>query len=807
MHRLVSHSVLVLLLATAVQSSIAFAQTDDPASEPYFESYIRPILVTRCYECHAGKDAESGLRVDSREGIRSGGDRGPAVVPGKPEDSLLLEAISHSDPDLKMPPRGKRVSDETVVRFREWIRKGAVDPRTKPDHSGSTERVSADDFWAYEAITRPTVPDTGQDWAHSELDRFVFRKLEQHELHPSPDARPEVLLRRAYFDLIGLPPSPKEKAQFEDSLAQHGISHALADLVDELLARPQFGERWGRHWLDVARYAESSGKEANITFPYAWRFRDYVIDAVNDDLPFDRFITEQLAGDLLPARDDIERTRLLIATGFLAIGPKNLDAMDERQFAADVVDEQINAVTRVFMATSVACARCHDHKLDPYSMHDYYGLAGIFASSKTYFGTAVSPANRVGGDPLVLPRVPSTPILHRSISARRVETLKAERAALQRERFEKGKAFTLRDALRVLWRTGAIDGQLEKVDSAGKALPLAMGMRDAREIVNAPFLHRGEVNRPGDAVPRGFPEAIRMEHPPQIPADQSGRLELAKWLTSPEHPLTARVAVNRIWSHLFGRGLVATVDDFGATGRPPSHPELLDYLAYTFTADGWSLKNMIRRIMLSRAWRQSSTMNDESFRVDPENQLLWRMSKRRLEAEAMRDAMLAASGELELGRPTGSLVGRIIGDKPVSLVGLDKRLPPDLDGAVHRSVYLPVIRDRLPDVFEVFDFAEPGLVTGQRESTNVPTQALYLMNSEFVSLRASAMAARIRNSSQSTKDFVRQSFQICFAREPTTAECDRSLSYLAGAGKSDRRLRETNFCQALISTVEFRFLD
>ncbi len=464
------------------------------------------------------------------------------------------------------------------------------------------------------------------------------------------------------------------------------------------------------------------------------------------------------------------------------------------------------------MASSVACARCHDHKFDPFSMEDYYALAGIFASTKTFFGTAVSPSNRVGGDPLVLPELDTTLILHRSISAEKVESLKAEKAAMQKEQAEKGAAFTLRDALRIFWRTGAIDGQLEKVDEQGNALPLAMGVLDDTEIGDAPLMLRGEVNRPSDLIPRAFPRSIPVANAGLISKDQSGRVELAKWLTQADHPLTARVEVNRVWSHLFGAGLVNTVDDFGSTGEKPSHPELLDHLANDFIRQGWSPKQLIRQIVLSRTYRQASTFKPDAFQIDPENRLLWRMSKRRIEAEAMRDAMLSVSGELDLQRPRGSLVGRLIGDRPISLVGLDKRLPRDLDGAVHRSVYLPVMRDRLPDVLEVFDFAEPSLVTGKREATNVPTQALYLMNSPFVHQRAVAMAKRLQRETQNDQAFVEKAFQYCYGRPPTSDELTRVSQFLEPSGHEtqstgDRFARLTSCCQALLSTAEFRVLD
>jgi hypothetical protein len=390
--------------------------------------------------------------------------------------------------------------------------------------------------------------------------------------------------------------------------------------------------------------------------------------------------------------------------------------------------------------------------------------------------------------------------------------LKADKAAMQKEQAEKGASFTLRDALRIIWRTGAIDGQLEKVDAQGNALPLAMGVLDDSEVRDSPLMLRGEVNRPSKLIPRAYPHAISVANAPRINQDQSGRLELAKWLTQADHPLTARVAVNRVWSRLFGAGLVATVDDFGSTGESPSHPELLDHLAETFVKQGWSRKQLIRRIVLSRAYRQASTFKSTAFQVDPENRMMWRMSNRRIEAEAMRDAMLSVSGELDLQRPRGSLVGRVIGDRPISLVGLDKRLPRDLDGSVHRSIYLPVMRDRLPDVLEVFDFAEPSLVTGKRETTNVPTQALYLMNSPFVHDRAEAMAKRLRRETKNDQAFIEKAFRYCYGRAPTRDELTRVKQFLQPADHDEKNTGErfgklVSCCQALLSTAEFRVLD
>jgi Protein of unknown function (DUF1553)/Protein of unknown function (DUF1549) len=639
--------------------------------------------------------------------------------------------------------------------------------------------------------------------------------LDAAGLKPSADAEPQVLLRRLHFGLVGLPPTPQTLEQFVSSIQRDGIDHAIEAEVDRLLESPQFGERWGRHWLDVARFGESSGGESNVSFPYAWRYRDYVIDAINADIPYDRFLTEQIAGDLLPFGDDGERARLLTATGFLAVGTKNLGENDDQKFKADLVDEQIDALTRAVMGSSVACARCHHHKFEPFSMEDYHALAGIFASSETYFGTFTSPANNRGGHPLVLPRVPGQTVFHESLTSEQFQQLKARQQELAATRTEiqaaqqaafsgktPEKTFTLREVLANLWQLGPVEGKLETLDENGRALPLAMGVLDG-QIQDAQLLARGEIGRAGAVIARAFPQAIPVGDLPEIPDDQSGRVELAQWLTRPDHPLTNRVFVNRVWKHVFGRGIVATVDNLGTSGDAPSHPELLDTLAVRFANDGRSLKRLVRSLVLSRTFRQASTFDPDAFQQDPENSLLWRMPKRRLEAEAIRDAMLFASNELDLNRAAGSLVARMIGDRPISLIGLDKNLPADLDGAVHRSVYLPVIRDRLPDVLSLFDFSEPSLVTGDRETTNVPVQSLYLLNSSFVQGRAQAFAAQVERETTDKQSFVVRTFLLSVAREPNAEELQRSLEFLA----EENELTKRSFCQAMLCTAEFRNLD
>jgi len=699
-----------------------------------------------------------------------------------------------------------------------------------------TARPAEPELWSLRAVVPTIVPLNKDDtWSKSDIDRFIFARLASAGLSPSSEAPPTTLLRRLYFDLVGLPPTPDEIDFFLKRLEKNKLDEVIREETDRLLTTLSFGERWGRHWLDVARFAESSGKEANISFPYAWRYRDYVIDCLRTDVPFNRFLVEQIAGDLLPFKDDIERARLLNATGFLALGAKNLDEANPFQFAADVIDEQIDTVSRAAMAHSIACARCHDHKSDPYSMEDYYALAGIFASTKTYFGTFVSPANRMGGDPLLLPKNAGQRIYQKSISAKRVEELKAQLAALKKEQDDGMKAvfsameqgrdaseiFKLQDVLRIFWSSGGIEGQLEQVDDAGNALPLTMGVLDRDQMIDAPLLERGDIQEPGGPIVRRLPQAIKLGKFNHIDPKQSGRLQLAEWLVHPGHPLTARVIVNRVWHHLMGTGIVSTIDDFGSTGQPPSHPELLDHLARQFIEDDWSIKRLIRRIVVSRVYQQSSTYNPTCFVQDPDNHLYWRAGKRRLEAEAIRDAMLAASGELDGNPATGSMVARIIGDGPISLIGLNTKIPNDLDDSLQRSVYLPVLRDRLPDVLAMFDFAEPSLVTGARDTTNVPVQALYLMNSSFVQARSTALAELVtedvrfesernkNNGSNRYKHLVQYIFKRCFSREPTKAELELATVYLANgsASNSEEKNILARYCQAIFASAEFRNVD
>ncbi len=788
----------------------------------FFEAKIRPVLIEHCYECHSvesGK-AKGGLRVDDRESLLRGGDSGPAVVPGKPGESLLLGAIRHDDPDVTMPPQKPRLSDAILVDVATWIASGARDPRepkTAPAGSPGGGAPGWEDHWSYRppvTAATPVVDDAA--WAETAVDRFVYAALEGAGLSPSPEADPATLLRRLSFALTGLPPSPEEAIAFSPD--------QLESVVDEMLASKGFGVRWGRHWLDVARYAESNGKEANVTYPHAWRYRDYVIEAFAADLPYDRFLREQVAGDLIEAPDESARARLLTATGFLALGPKGLTENNPLQFAAELADEQIDAFSRAMLASSIACARCHDHKSDPFTMGDYYALAGIFKSSETRFGTWIDSESNNGSRLIPLPSLPGQVIPNKSLTKSELDEVKRKLAALEAEEAEGKRAAEsakaegrdrqadfnemLRDALRIYWSRGPLVGKLETVDEAGRALPLCMGVVEAGEMVDSPRYERGDIRHPAGIVRRGVPAVFSLESEGEVTSKASGRLELARWITDPRHPLTARVMVNRIWSHLFGEGLVTTVDNFGPTGAVPSHPELLDYLAIRFQENGWSVKKLVRELVLTRTYRQASTWREEAFARDPDNRFLWRHSKERLDAEVIRDAMLAVSGELDLSPRPGSLVAELT-SQSVGILALNRDVPHDLDGSRYRSVYLPVLRDRMPDILSHFDFAEPSLVVGRRDTTNVPSQALYLMNSDFVRARAEGLASRLGKQTSDPAMQIHLAFEICFNRSPDGHELELARDYLGGADNPDTSASEmlTRFCHALLASADFRVAD
>jgi len=816
---------------------------NEAASLVHFEKKIRPVLVAQCYSCHAAdsKEIKGGLALDTRDGIRKGGDSGPAVVPGDVSASLLIAAIRHED-GLEMPPKAK-LTDEQIADFVKWIEAGAIDPREgkSPVAVAGIDVEQGREFWAFQRPVKTQPPQVKDDsWPLTDVDRFIRAAQEREGLEVVGDAQPRTLVRRLYFDLIGLPPTPEqlnhwtERLSFNpqpqatvarlsesssyspDSKSQStqnadASGYGLNELVDHLLKSKQFGERWGRHWLDVARYAESSGKETSFSYPQAWRYRDYVIDTFNADVPFDQFIREQIAGDLLPADNDIQAAEQSVATGFLALGPKSHIERNKKQFEMDLVDEQIDAVTQAFLGLTVACARCHDHKFDPIPQADYYALAGIFRSTETLYGTIPVIQNNNPSELLTLPTgagmAPGVP----EMSPRERERLETQIADLRATRVEmvKKKQFATSEFLRNGILLNTLEGKLKAYEADGTPRLLSMGVRDRRTPRDSELFVRGEIEKPGATVPRGFVQVLCSGETPTLSAG-SGRLELADWIASADNPLTARVIVNRVWLNLFGRGLVTTPDNFGVSGQPPSHPELLDHLAVTFMQEGWSIKKLIRQLVLSRVYRLDSEFVAASAEKDPDNVLLWRMSPRRLDAEAIRDAMLFTAGRLDLKPPVGSAVAA--GGEGYT-GGLERGNQLAENRFNCRSVYLPVIRGRAFESLDVFDGVDGSMVTGQREQTTVPSQSLYLLNGPYVLTLATSAAQRLIRDAEEPAARIDLAYQRWFGRLPTATERNAALVFIdsyrqqAAAKKLPNTTPEftawLTFCQSLWASGEF----
>ena len=749
--------------------SAAGAADMSPDQRAFFESKIRPVLVKQCYECHAAGAKKIGgkLLLDAPAEMIAGGESGPALVPGKPDESLIIQALRYEEPE--MPPK-QRLPDNVVQDFITWVKMGAPDPRLDAPKTAS-KQVTTDKaaLWAYQPITDPRTPEVkAKNWPRGVIDRFVLAKAEASGLMPTADATPEALIRRLCVDLTGLPPTVEELRSFKQQ--------PIERLVDKLLMSPRFGERWGRHWLDVARYAESNGNDGlsrNPSFPHAWRYRDYVIQAFNEDTPYDRFLTEQIAGDLLPADSPAQRDRQLIATGFLAIGSKPAKAMNDN-FEMDIVADQIGVIGSGIMGITVGCARCHDHKLDPIPAKDYYALAGIFKSTETMWGAA-------GYEALTAPQTP----LHELKAAPKMIPPDATELA----RFEKKKG----------------KPKAKPAFVYASETPLAMGAREGKAIADCKLNIDGDSKKLGTAIPRGFVSACGGNEASKIDPKQSGRLQLAQWLTSPKHPQTARVMVNRIWLNLFGEGLVHTPDDFGVFGDRPTHPELLDHLATSFMREGWSMKKLIRRIVLSRTYQLSSACDTKLREADPDNALLTRHRRRRLDAESLRDAMLAASGDLNEQPGQGSIVQH----HEVLINQMGSLHQP----SNHRSVYLLMLRNSMPPELTPFNLPDALTVTGKRDASTLATQSLYLLNNAFIVEQSQRLAKLVLQA----PDGVRLAYQRALSRDPTNSEIERAESFIREAdlsmvseqGSDNDRLAKSwaALCQALLASNEFRYVD
>ena len=773
------HSFFKRIFGVVAGSCIAaggLARAEDHAGAEFFERRIRPVLVKECYGCHSSqsKTLKGGLRVDTREGLTKGGDSGPAIIAGKPDESLLIDALKHDG--IEMPPKG-RLGDTVIADFSRWVKMGAPDPRR-----GSGSVAAAGDrrvididrgrmYWAYQP-PRPREPPEVSDrcWPYTGIDRFILNALEARDIRPNRDADRASLLRRISFDLIGLPPTPEDV----DAFIGDPSPYAYEARVDRLLASPQFGERWGRHWLDVARFGESLTLRGFIV-PSAWRYRDYVLAAFSADMPFDQFVREQIAGDLLPASSYADRRRQQVAAAFLMLGNTNLEEQDKDQLVMDVVDEQLDTIGKAFLAQTIGCARCHDHKFDPIPTRDYYAMAGILHNVKSLEHANVSA--------WVERPLPVPPEQEPALHAHEREIAGVEQK-LDAERKHKGP------------RVAAISAELKRLKARGLRRETIVGVEELGTIVETRVNIRGSVHNLGEPVPRGFLQVASRGDPVDMPTTASGRRELAEWIASAKNPLTARVFVNRTWQWLFGVGIVRTPDNFGTTGEPPSHPELLDSLTVSFIDDGWSIKRLVRTIVLSRAYRLAIADDARAALADHENRLVWRANRERLDAECIRDAMLAVAGnlQLEMGGPMF----------PAALKA---------DYGFHsdpgrRSVYLPVFRNALPEIFEAFDFADPSMVTGRRNVSTVAPQALYLMNHPFVIEQSRATARRLLAEPNTTDpDRLTRLYRLMLGRSPTDGERTIGLAFVSAGMMRSVQSEETwaMLAQALFGSLDFRY--
>ena len=970
-------------IAAAALACVFQGRADDAGME-FFEKKVRPLLAERCLECHSEeKKVKGGLRLDSRDGWAKGGDAGAAIVPGEPDKSLLIEAVRYTNTDLQMPEK-RKLPDAEIAILEQWVKMGAPDPRTGGDVAKKQTGLSIEDgkkFWSYtppKKTAPPAVKDTA--WPRGDIDRFILAKMEEKGVRPAPDAAPGALLRRITYNLIGLPSTPEQMAAFEQAWKKNPRS-AVESLVNGLLASKQFGETWGRHWLDVARFAESSGGGRTLLFKDAWRYRDYVIESVNADVPLDRFIREQIAGDLIPAGSPVDRRRNLAATAFLALGPTNYEEQQKQQLRFDVIDEQLETIGRAFLGQTIGCARCHDHKFDPIPQRDYYALAGILANTRTLFnytdnvarwntvalpgdgpdeeilraheakvagmekevesakaelakltkgtaeetlkpGEAITPAdlpgivlddadakvvgewkhsqhvrsyigvgyrtdNNTGKGEKTITFSPMLPKMGR-YEVRLAYTHAAGRAdnvrvtilhadgednvfvdqtqpppidgrfvSLGKFRFEKDgagyvlisnedtKSFVTVDALQFLpegeatpaaktgkenperdaatRRVRRLEVEMKKFAKEGPARPMTMAVSEAGEIADAQIRVRGVEKQRGETVPRGFLQVALHGPVPALPAAESGRRELADWIASADNPLTSRVLVNRVWAWLFGSGIVRTVENLGTTGEKPSHPELLDYLAVRFAEEGWSLKRLVREIVLSRTWQlsvngergtrnaelaagsvassqnQQSAIRNQKF-ADPENRLFSHANRRRLDAEQIRDTILAVSGELKPDYLGSNIAGA--GEVDANNFSAQNIEYGYVYADTRRSVYTPAFRNKRLELFEVFDFGDINASISQRSTSTVAPQALFLLNHPFVVEQARAAAARTLELPEPAR--IDALFRRTLGRAPTTRERAKSGRFL-GAEPSLETWAQLH--QTLFACVDFRYID
>ncbi|RLS40727.1 MAG: DUF1553 domain-containing protein [Planctomycetota bacterium] len=754
------------LLLVLLAPSIALASGPDAAQLEFFESKIRPVLIEHCYKCHSAAAAQAkklkgGLLLDTRAGLRRGGDTGPAIVPGKTSEGTLLKSLHHAG-DLHMPPKGK-LPDAVIRNMERWIADGAVDPRgdTAAKSTAGIDLVQGRQFWSFQPAMTPAVPTIAhpQIVIRNPVDAFIHARWDEKGLKPARAADRVTLLRRVHLDLIGLPPTPEEA----DAYLADQSADAFARVVDRLLASPHHGEKWARHWLDVARYAEDQAHTFGVTQKsQAWRYRDWVVAALNADMPYDRFVRLQIAGDMMPEAGDDPFLKYG-GLGFNGLGADYYKNTAREQAIAEELDDRVDTLSRGFLGITVACARCHDHKFDPIPQQDYYSLAGI------YMGTNLSE----------VPIAPPATVKVFNDARKKVQEAEERQKKAQNE--AKAKADDKGLAARLKEVTA-------EVAALQKAMPPALPMVHVVSG-NGPGMKlyiRGNPATKGDEAPKGFPRVL----PCGVPAGAKfSRLDLANAIASPANPLTARVIVNRVWAWHFGKGIVSTPDNFGALGDRPTHPELLDWLAVHFVKNGWSLKWLHRQMVLSSVYQLDSRPVAANDSIDPGNSLLWRANRRRLDIELWRDSLLSVSAKLDrsLGGPAFSL-----------------REPE----AKRRTVYARISRHELDGLLRLFDFPDANVTAARRSVTTVPQQQLFVLNSEFMAAQAKAFAARVNKPGTADTERVTAMYRLAFTRPPGSAELELALGFLHLPPRPDDKLsRWEQYAQVLLASNELMFMD
>lgn len=783
-----------------------------------FLTQVKPILLAHCGDCHGTDEQNGGLSFDDRSSVFGQADSGMhAIVAGDPDASELIKRVTARDEDIRMPPEGEPLTKTQVQWLRDWIADGA---RWPDSDSAGGHKTAKNTHWAFQPVRRVKPPPVNDaDWPRVALDRFVQARREAAGLGVAKDAEPLTLIRRSSYVLTGLPPTPQEVQQFVSQVDSVGKERAFADWVDRLLQRKTYGERWGRHWMDWVRYADTAGDNSDFPIPQAYLYRNYIIDSINDDVPYDRFLIEQLAGDLLPAETQAERNRLNIATGYLAMA-RRFGSLIERYPWHLTIEDTIDNVGRTMMGLTLSCARCHDHKFDPLTTRDYYGLYGIFASTRyPQPGLELFQSQQH-----LVPLIPQAEV-DEALKGSREETEKLSKrleellASCEKRKIDNARkeaSATIAEQRRM---KDELDGMLIQARKAGEKLaehlkkqptvPVAYAVQDGRP--QDAFLQiKGEPSRPGAKIKRRFPGILGgYSLPADVAESGSGRLQLAHWIADKNNPLTARVIVNRVWQRHFGQGIVPSTSDFGLRGQSPTHPELLDWLTADFIDNGWSLKHLHSTIMLSRTWQLTSLDVPGYLETDPTNQFYWKANRRRLDAESIRDTLKYIAGTLD---PTPQTEPYPI--PPQREWKYTQHHPFKDDYASDkRSVYLMIKRLTQASYFQTFDGADPNVCTSDRDESVTPLQALYFVNDEFFHDQAEHFAKFLLENADDTPRRIDRAFLSILGRWPDEEESqvvEKHIAQITDRLRSEKSAEHqawSSLVRSLLRVNEFLYVD